>query len=78
MLQENNTKVLIFGYGSVGKKYANYFLKKKFQVIIFDPYKKRDNSKITIIRSYKDLLNLKKKNLLFSNLLISRRSLFKL
>lgn len=61
MLQENNTKVLIFGYGSVGKKYANYFLKKKFQVIIFDPYKKRDNSKITIIRSYKDLLNLKKK-----------------
>jgi phosphoglycerate dehydrogenase-like enzyme len=41
MLQEHNTKVLIFGYGSVGKKYASYFLKKKFEVIIFDPYQKK-------------------------------------
>ncbi|MDA9627107.1 Gfo/Idh/MocA family oxidoreductase, partial [Candidatus Pelagibacter sp.] len=61
MIQKSKSKVLIFGYGSVGKKYTHYFLKKKFDVIIFDPFVKINNSKITIIRNYKQLNKFKKK-----------------
>ena len=61
MAQNHKPKVLIFGYGSVGKKYSNYFLKKKIEVIIYDPFIKIKNLKITIIKNYRELNKFKNK-----------------
>ena len=61
MVNNLASTVLIFGYGSVGKKYAKYFLKKNYNVLIFDPYKKINNTKIKIFKSYKKLNKYKDK-----------------
>ena len=49
------SKVLIFGYGSVGKKYAQYFSNKNFDILIFDPFIKIKNSNLKIFKNYKQL-----------------------
>lgn len=61
MVNNLASTILIFGYGSVGKKYAKYFLKKNYNVLIFDPYKKINNTKIKIFKSYKKLNKYKDK-----------------
>ena len=49
------SKVLIFGYGSVGKKYAQYFSNKNFDILVFDPFIRIKNSNLKIFKSYNQL-----------------------
>jgi predicted dehydrogenase len=49
------SKVLIFGYGSVGKKYAQYFSNKNFDILVFDPFIRIKNSNLKMFKSYNQL-----------------------
>lgn len=55
MAKKSKSKVLIFGYGSVGKKYSQYFLKKNFDIIIFDPLIKIKDSNLKFFKNYNQL-----------------------
>jgi len=59
MSKKNKIKVLIFGYGSAGKKYAKYLFKKNFDILIFDPFAKIPSSNFIIFRNYKNLYEYK-------------------
>jgi phosphoglycerate dehydrogenase-like enzyme len=49
------SKVLLFGYGSVGKKYAQFFSKKKFEILVFDPLIKIKDTNFKLYKHYKQL-----------------------
>ena len=52
-----NKSIVIAGYGSIGKKYADVLLKKNFDIIVFDPkIINKKNNKIIFLNTYKLLL----------------------
>ena len=52
-----NKSIVIAGYGSIGKKYADVLLKKNFDIIVFDPkIINKKNKKIIFLNTYKLLL----------------------
>lgn len=61
MKKKNKKKVLIFGYGSVGRRYAEYFSNLSYEVLIFDPFKKTEDLAYKLFQGYEELKKYKEK-----------------
>ena len=49
-------KVIVCGYGSIGKRYVNLLLSKKIVPVVYDPYiKKIDDKKVLLFNDFKNV-----------------------